>query len=281
MSTNFDLQTFEGLAKENGIRYWDAREFMRALGYDTWASFLGVINKAIASCAQMGIEISEVFIANTVIEDSKPSKTYNLTRFACLLVTMHADSKKPEVAQAKVALAAVADALIERSISSAALERIEIREELKSGELTMTDAAKSAGLQGGDYGIFKDAGVRGMYNMSLQELKTHKRAPEGKTLYNYMGKTEMAANLFRVTQTAERITNNNLAGLSQVAATARDVGAEVRKVMLKSSGVAPENLALEEDIAAVSKRIVTTQKKMTKLDNSPAPKAMKAHKPAT
>ena len=281
MSTNFDLQTFEGLAKENGIRYWDAREFMRALGYDTWTSFLGVINKAIASCAQMGIEIGEVFVSNTVIDDSKPIKTYKLTRFACLLVTMHADSKKPEVAQAKVALAAVADALIERSISSAALERIEIREELKSGELTMTDAAKSAGLQGGDYGIFKDAGVRGMYNMSLQELKTHKRAPEGKVLYNYMGKTEMAANLFRVTQTAERITNNNLAGLSQVAATARDVGAEVRKVMLKSSGVAPENLALEEDIHAVSKRIVTTQKRMTKLDKSPSPKAIKANKPAT
>ena len=275
MNTNFDLQTFEGLAKENGIRYWDAREFMDALGYDTWTSFQGVINKAIASCAQMGIEIGEVFIPKTVVEHSKVIHTFKLTRFACLLVTMHADSKKPEVAQAKVALAAVADALIERSISPAALERIEIRGELKGGELTMTDAAKSAGLQGSDYAIFKDAGVRGMYNMSLQELMTHKGAPKGKTLYNYMGKTEMAANLFRVTQTAERITNNRLAGLSQVAATAKDVGAEVRKHMLKSSGIPPENLALEEDINAVSKRIVITQKKMTQLDASTSPKRIK------
>lgn len=280
MTTNFDLQTFEKLAKENGIRYWDAREFMGALGYDTWGSFRGVINKAIASCAHMGIDISEVFIAKTIIEDSKVIDSFKLTRFACLLVTMHADSKKPKVSQAKVALAAVADALIEHSISSVALERIEIRDELKGGELSMTDAAKSAGLQGQDYAIFKDAGMRGMYNMSLQELKVHKGSPEGKTLYNYMGKTELAANLFRVTQTAERINNKKLMGLKQVSATAKDVGAEVRHVMLKSSGIAPEDLQLEEDIKAVSKRIVTTNKKMTKLDAKSAIKIVPAPKSA-
>ena len=269
MKTNFDLQTFEGLAKENGIRYWDARDFMVALGYDTWASFHGVINKAIASCAHMGIDIAAVFIQTTTFENSKELPSYKLTRFACLLVTMHADSKKPEVAQAKVALAAVADALIEHSISSAALERIEIREELKGGEITMSDAAKNAGLQGSEYAIFKDAGMRGMYNMSLKELITHKGSPAGKTLYNYMGKTELAANLFRVTQTAERINNKNDQGLEAVSLTARDVGQEVRSVMLRSSGVAPENLKLEEDIAAVSKRIVSTQKKMSKLDSDP------------
>ena len=274
MTTTFDLQTFEGLAKENGIRYWDAREFMGALGYDTWLSFQGVVNKAIASCAHMGIDIAEVFIPKTIVEGSKVINSYKLTRFACLLVTMHADSKKPEVAQAKVALAAVADALIEHSISSAALERIEVREELKGGETTMTDAAKQAGLQGSDYAIFKDAGMRGMYNMSLQELKVRKGSPEGKTIYNYMGKTELAANLFRVTQTAERISNNKLVGLSKVSATAKDVGIEVRQVMLKSSGVAPEDLNLEEDIHAVSKRIITTKKAMTKLDAKPALKAV-------
>lgn len=272
MTTNFDLQTFESLAKENGIRYWDAHEFMGALGYDTWQSFQGVINKAIASCAHMGIDISEVFIPQTIVDGSRVINSFKLTRFSCLLVAMHADSKKPEVAQAKVALAAVADALIEHSISSSGLERIEIREELKGGELTMTDAAKSAGLQGQDYAIFKDAGMRGMYNMSLKELNSRKGTPEGKTLYNYMGKTELAANLFRVTQTAERINNNNLKGLPQVAATAKAVGNEVRQVMLKSSGVAPEDLRLEEDINAVSKRIVTTQKKMAKLDSKPRAK---------
>lgn len=274
MTTNFDLQTFEGLAKQNGIRYWDAREFMTALGYDTWTSFQGVVNKAISSCAHMGIDITQVFIPVTVVEGNKVINSYKLTRFACLLVTMHADSKKVEVAQAKVALASVADALIQRSISSAALERIEIREELKGGEMGMTDAAKAAGLQGQDYAIFKDAGIRGMYDMSLADLRVRKGAP-GKTLYDYMGKTELAANLFRVTQTAERINSKNQNGLNAVAATAKAVGSEVRQVMLKSSGVPPENLAIEEGINTVSKRIITTQKQMTKLDaprTSAAPK---------
>lgn len=282
MTANFDLQTFEGLAKQNGIRYWDAREFMAALGYDTWSSFQGVVNKAIASCAHMGIDIAEVFVPFTVVEGSKVINSYKLTRFACLLVTMHADSKKAEVAQAKVALASVADALIQHSISSAALERIEVREELKGGELAMTDAAKAAGLQGQDYAIFKDAGIRGMYDMSLAELKVRKGSPHGKTLYDYMGKTELAANLFRVTQTAERINNKNQKGLRAVAATAQAVGSEVREVMLKSSGVPPENLSIEEDIGTVSKRIITTQKKMSKLD-APTPvkgiAAPKAKKP--
>lgn len=275
MATNFDLQTFEGLAKENGIRYWDAMEFMGALGYDSWASFHKVINKAIGSCAQLGIDISQVFISKPGHDGAKVVSSYKLTRFACLLVTMHADSKKPEVAQAKVTLAAVADALIEQCVTSAGLERIEIRQELKAGETIMTDAAKGAGLMGTDYAIFKDAGMRGMYNMPLSELMIHKGAPKDKTLYNYMGKTELAANLFRVTQTAERINNQSLKGLPRVAAAAKDVGFEVREVMLKSSGVAPENLKLEEDILAVSSRIKSTQKQMTKLDAKPKPKAIK------
>jgi DNA-damage-inducible protein D len=273
--TTFDLQTFEGLAKENGVRYWDAIEFQHALGYETWGSFQKVVNRAIASCAQLGIDIGDVFIAKTVVDDGKVINSYKLTRFACLLVTMHADDRKPEVAQAKVALAAVADALIAQSISTDALERLEIRGELKAGESIMCDAGKAAGLAGSDYAIFKDAGIRGMYNMSLHDLVVHKRAPTGRTLYDYMGKTELAANLFRVTQTAERLSNTNAVGLRQVSTLAKDVGVEVRAVMLKSSGVAPENLALEEDINTVAKRIKGTHREMRKIDARPGPKLPK------
>lgn len=139
----------------------------------------------------------------------------------------------------------------------------------------MCDAGKSAGLSGSDYAIFQDAGVRGMYNMSLQQLVTYKRAPQDKTIYDYMGKTELAANLFRVTQTAERVNNRRDRGLNRVAETARGVGAEVRSVMLKSSGVAPEDIAIEEDISAVAKRIKGTHREMKKLDSrKPATKAL-------
>lgn len=253
----FDLATFENAAKDNGVRYWDAQAFMRSLGYETWTSFQRVLNKAIASCAQLGINIGDVFIPITVVDGPKVTNSYKLTRFACFLVSMHADAKKPEVAQANVVLAALADALISEKIGDGSFERIEIREELKAGETIMSGAAKSGGLEPMQYGIFKDAGIRGMYDMSLRELVVYKHAPGDKTIYDYMGKTELAANLFRVTQTAERIKNKNTKGLTALSATAQMVGAEVRSVMMRSGGDAPENLVLEEDIHSVKKRIKT------------------------
>jgi DNA-damage-inducible protein D len=262
----FDIQRFENDSKENGVRYWDAQGFMASLGYENWATFQKVLNKAIASCAQLGINIGDVFIPQTVVDGTRVINSYKLTRFACFLVSMHADAKKPEVAQAKVALAAIADALIQEKIDEGTLERIEVREELKGGESIMSGVAKAAGLEPMQYGIFKDAGIRGMYNMSLRDLVTYKGAPADKTLYDFMGKTELAANLFRVTQTAERIKNRNARGITALSRTAQDVGAEVRNVMTRSGGQAPENLALEEHISSSKKRLKIAHKEMKKLD---------------
>jgi len=273
--SKFEIQAFEDSAKENGQRYWDAQEFMASLGYGSWSSFQNVINKAVASCAQLGINIADVFIPHQIVDGTKVINSYKLTRFACFLVSMHADSKKPEVAQAKIALAAIADALIEEKINEGALERIEIRHELKAGETIMSGVAKTAGLDPKHYGIFKDAGIRGMYNMPLSSLINYKGATGDKTLYDYMGKTELAANLFRVTQTAERIKNNNAKGLNSLTKAANDVGVEVRSVMTKSGGVAPENLALEEDISNLKKRIKTAHKEMGKLDGKAKAKPIK------
>ena len=114
-----------------------------------------------------------------------------------------------------------------------------------------------------------------MYDMSLKKLVTHKGGPAGKTLYDFMGKTELAANLFRVTQTAERISSQNVSGLPGLAKTATAVGAEVRGIMLRSSGVAPENLPLEEDISLVKRRIKSTHKEMIKLDAPKKPRLPK------
>jgi DNA-damage-inducible protein D len=270
----FDINKFENSAKENGQRCWDALSFMKSLGYESWPSFHNVINKAMSSCAQLGINITDVFIPQKVIYGTKTISSYSLTRFACFLVSMHADSKKPEVAQAKVALAAIADALIQEKIHDGSLERIEIRDELKAGESIMSGTAKLGGLLPHQYGIFKDSGIRGMYNMKLSDLVSYKRSPGDKTLYDYMGKTELAANLFRVTQTAERIKSKNVKGLNSLSITAQDVGSEVREVMMKSSGVAPENLALEEDISHLKKRIKSANKEMKKMDGTLQPKKL-------
>lgn len=269
MQLEFNVERFEEAAHQNGIRYWVAHEFMASLGYETWSSFKNVINKAMASCAALNVQIEEAFIPDSFLEDGKEVSTFRLTRFGCFLVTMHADSKKPQVAKAKTVLAAIADALVEQRIQRDALERIDVRDELKGGESIMSAIAQQAGLQNSEFGIFKDAGFRGMYDLSLQQLIKHKGSTleKGRTLYDFMGKTELAANLFRVTQTAERIKNVGAKNVRQLSGTAQEVGKEVRGIMLKSSGVAPEDLPLEEDLKAVKNRIKSAAKQMKKLDS--------------
>ncbi len=269
MQLSFNLQHFEESSHENGVRYWIAHDFMRALGYDNWSTFQKVINKAMASCASLNIRIPEAFIDDAIHENGREVITYRLTRFACFLVTMHADSKKKQVAEAKVALAAVADALVEERIQRDAIDRLEEREELKIGEGGMCAAAHSAGLKSEEFGIFKDAGFRGMYNMSLKALLAHKgvELPKNRTLYDFMGRVELAANRFRVTQTEMRIKNKELKGLNQLSQAANDVGKSVRAVMIDNGGVAPETLTLEGDIKKVKTQLRDAAKGMKALDS--------------
>lgn len=278
--TTFDLQEFESIARDNGVRHWLAHEFMTRLGYETWASFRGVVNKAISLCARIGVESMEAIIPIEVTDvNGKTFNSYKLTRFGVLLVTMQADTKKPQVAQAQVAMAAVADALVDRYINTHTLERLERREELKIAENLLSGKAQAAGVQSAEFGIFKSAGFRGMYNMSLDELKGYKGASSHKgTLYDLMGITELAANTFRVTQTAERLKHTNASGLKQATTVAHQVGAEVRSVMIRSSGVRPEDLEIEEDLNSVKKGIKSTQRDMKKLDEKKKIKPGKAGK---
>jgi DNA-damage-inducible protein D len=276
--TSFSIESFESSAKQNGIRYWPAHEFMERLGYESWASFKSVVNKAISLCARVGVDSIEAFIPFEATDaNGKAFNSYKLTRFGCLLVTMQADSKKPAVAQAQISMAVVAEALVERYLNTNALDRLEKREELKLAEHLLNGKAQDAGVQSAEFGIFKSAGFRGMYNMTQEELKIYKGAAGHKgTLYDLMGLTEMAANTFRVTQTAERLKNTSASGLHQASTVARQVGAEIRGVMMRSGGAAPEDLQIEEDLNNVKRGIKSTNKEMVKLDT---PKKIRLPKP--
>jgi DNA-damage-inducible protein D len=255
---------FEEQAKENGVRYWDAWTLMKSLGYESYASFKNVILKAISSCARLGIETHEAFTPETVMEEGKPRSTYRLTRFACFLITLHSDDGKPQVSAAKVYFATIAEAIIQSGIQLNDLERLEVRSDLTEGENSMESAAKSAGVE--NFAYFKSAGFRGMYNMNLSELKVRKGVSANAKLYDLMGKTELAANWFRVTQTAERIRSHNIKGQRSLENAAHQVGASVRNEMIRNSMVKPENLPLEEDLKLVRGRIANAKKGMGKLD---------------
>jgi DNA-damage-inducible protein D len=240
---------------------------MARLGYTTYASFANVINKAIASCAQLGIQISDAFIQTTAVFDGKEVSTYRLTRFACFLTTMHADDKKEQVAAAKVYFAAIASSVLEQAVTDDDLPRIELREEIKIGEKMLSGVAKAAGIHDSGYAFFKDAGIRGMYNMSLRELRNRKGVGETTVLYDFMGSTELAGNYFRITQTAERIRTKKIRGQQPLQEAAKSIGRQVRSTMLENSGIAPENLPIAEDVNKVKTRLKSANRRMLKLDS--------------
>lgn len=239
---------------------------MRSLGYDSWLNFQKVLTKAMGSCARLGLDPTESFTPETLVEDGKEIKTYRLSRFACFLVSMHGDSKKEEVNTAKAVLAAIADKLIQERIHEHDLGRIETRDDLRLAERVLSGAAQSAGLENYQFGIFKDSGFRGMYNMSLSDLMIRKGVPSNKTLYDFMGLEEMAGNLFRVTQTAARIKNQGVLGLPALKDTAHRVGKEVRAMMMKNSGIPPEQLPIAEEISGVKRRLKSAERAMKKMD---------------
>lgn len=177
---------------------------------------------------------------------------------------------KFEVQRVKIALSAFAEAIIQSAIDSTSVLRIETREDLKSAEKLLSSAAKEAGVQPSEFGIFKDAGFRGMYNMPLAELRSYKGVyRSGSTtpvLYDFMGITELAGNLFRDTQTAERIRSKGVKGLRDAAASAKAVGKEVREMMFRNSGTNPEDLPIEEDVRKVKSRLKKASRTMIKHD---------------
>jgi DNA-damage-inducible protein D len=256
---------FEQSAKDNGFTYWLAHDLMAKLGYQTYDSFMRVINKAIASCAQLNISVADNFEATVFTnKEGETISSFKLTRFACFLVIMHADAKKPEVQQHKVFFAALAESLLKTKLGQDALERIELREELADGEKGLSSVAKEAGLL--NYAFFKDAGYRGMYNMRLSELLHFKGLKRGDKLYDRLGKTELAAHWFRVTQTAEKIRSTGVRGQDALERTAHAVGRQVRDTMVANSGTPPELLRVDEHINQVKRKLKTTHKELKRLD---------------
>lgn len=262
MENKTEIGSFEDLANENGCRFWYAHDFGEYLGYKDFESFMAVIRKARSSSEQIGIDTDTEF----KVTEINGRRTFKLTRFALFLCVAHADAKKPMVAQAKVALAKFADIALQSYGEQ--LERIDGRDKLTRGENYMESTAIEHGLPKDKFAIFKNAGYRGMYNMSLKELKKHKYVKESDVLYDYMGITELAANTFRVTQTAESIKKHNVNTEQGMIRTAQNVGKEVREIMIKNTGTAPENLSTEPKITSVKSKLKQARKNMVKYDGT-------------
>lgn len=263
-----DRPGFESLGKQNGFRYWYASDLAKLLGYDTTAGFSQALNKAMTACNALGIAIMDNFVEEHRQVDGKSIRDYKLSRFACYLAAMNGDVRKPMVALAQSYFGKLAEACHLYLEQADGIERVQIRSELSDRERSLSGVAKSQGVQ--EYALFQNAGYRGLYNMNLGQLRSLKGVPEKRSPLDFMGREEMAANLFRVTQTEAKIRNENIRGQRPLETAAETVGRKVRQTMIQTSGNRPENLPPAEDIKEVHKKLKTAHKGLRKLDGPKA-----------
>lgn len=240
---------------EYGNEYWFARELMHALEYDKWNNFHSVIKHA--QKAKINAEASKI---NDFTEVGKIVQTgalsrkiidYRLSRYACYLIAMNGDPRKKAIALAQTYFA-VKTRQQELSENFEQLtedqKRLGIRQELAKHNSSLSEAAHNAGITSpAQYATFQNAGYRGLYG-GLTENDIHKRKnlkPTQKIL-DHMGSTELAANLFRATQTDEKLRRDNIHGVTKANNTHYAVGAKVRQTIQELGGTMPENLPTPE-----------------------------------
>jgi DNA-damage-inducible protein D len=265
---------FERLGQANGNRYWYARDFMRLLGYDNFTSFKKAINKAIGTCTTLGIPVVDNFTQVQRTVDGVPCEDFKLSRFSCYLVAMNGNTANPEVASAQAYFAAAAEAVRQYIQNVDNVERVLIRDELADREHSLSGVAKSAGVSSDKYGLFHNAGYRGMYNMDYRKLRDYKGVDASRTLLDFMGKQELAANLFRITETEAKIRNEGVRGQVKLENAAHEVGKRVRNTMKETSGTYPEHLPIVEDIKDVKRGLKQASRIFDKLDGKKKTKTL-------
>lgn len=262
---NFSEDNFEKFSHENGFTYWYASDLMKLLEYENFNTFLRAVNKAMTTCNTLNIPIFDNFHQEPRIIDGKSITDIRLSRFACYLTVMNADSKKPSVAMAQAYFATLAGAVHNYLEEASKVERLVIRDEVSEREASLSGVAHKAGVN--NYAFFQNAGYRGMYNKNIGQLRTIRNIPSKKSPLDFMGKEELAANLFRITQTELKIKQDNIKGQGMLEHTAENVGKKVRQTMKDISGVLPENLPAHEDIKSVKKQLKEKSKQIKSIDN--------------
>ncbi|HMM02046.1 MULTISPECIES: BRO family protein [unclassified Dysgonomonas] len=252
--------SFEDFKNQNGITYWWATDLMTMLGYKDLKSFQKVLDRTTKAFVALNIPHYE----NIIAVNTEDGYNFKMTRFACYMAVMNADSKKTEVAAAQVYFAQQTRKFELYLQNNEEIERIVIREELTEGNKSLASVAKQHDVA--DYAKFQNAGYLGMYNMESWKLEKKRNVKKGK-LADYMGRTELAANLFRITQTEERIKNKNITGQKALEQTHYNVGREVRNIIVENVGKAPENLTQQKELPNVKKELKEGYKKMNQEDS--------------
>jgi DNA-damage-inducible protein D len=241
-----------------GSVYWMARDLMRILGYARWENFISVIERARMACESASVESSHQFRETTKgIAAGKGAEIqrtdFFLSRYACYLICMNGDTSKPEIGFAQTYFAVQTRRQEVRDQIAAAQPRIEVRERIRDANKKLNSAAKHAGVQ--HYGTFHDAGYRGLYGgFGKSEIEELKKIPAKEDLLDCIGRAELAANEFRITQTEEKLLRENVQGETNAVNTHFRVGKAVRQTITELGGTMPEKLPQAPSIKRIAKK---------------------------
>ncbi|SOY85069.1 DNA damage-inducible protein D [Cupriavidus taiwanensis] len=241
-----------------GEEYWFARELAPLLEYLDWRNFVQVVEKAKIACTQSGHEVPDHFGDVTKMVQigssaKRPIADFRLSRYACYLIVQNGDPSKPVIANGQTYFALqtrrqeLAEASRFRKLSEDG-RRLMLRGELTEHNKALTAAAKSAGVETAlDYAVFQDHGYKGLYGgLGAKDIHVSKGLKRSQKILDHMGSTELAANLFRATQTEEKLRRESVQGKKQANQTHFQVGAKVRQTIADLGGTMPEKLPTPE-----------------------------------
>ena len=255
---NYTESLFESIrhVNEYGQEFWYARELAKALEYKDFRNFELAIFKAMDACKNSGYNVSDHFgeVTEMVTIGSgaqRGFKSYQLSRYACYLIVMNGDSSKQIIAlgQTYFAVKTRQKELIEHYDDlSEDQKRIAIRKEMKEHNKMLVAAAKDAGVETTlDYAIFQNYGYMGLYGgLKASDIKERKGLKKSQDILDYMGYEELAANLFRATQTEAKLRRENIQGKQEANKTHYEVGKKVRDTIKDLGGTMPEDLPTPE-----------------------------------
>ena len=273
---SYNKNIFESIKHINEYdqEFWYARELQRVLEYTEWRNFNIIIDKAKEACKASQMPVNSNFVdINKIVKLTFGERTVSdivLSRYACYLIVMNGDPRKEVIAlgQTYFAVKTRQQELSENFDSLTEDEkRLSIRGELTRHNKSLAEAAQNAGIvEPLDYAIFQNMGYKGLYGgLTAKDIHQKKGLKKSQHILDHMGSTELAANLFRATQTDEKLRNENITDKGLANQTHYDVGNEVRQTIKRLGGTMPENLPTpDKSIKKIEKE---QQKKIAKADN--------------
>ena len=249
---NYSNKTFEDIKHidKNGIEYWYARELMKVLSYKDWRYFDAVIEKAKVACQNTGMNDIDHFVVNNKMVEigsgaKRQQKDYKLTRYACYLIAQNANPRLKIVALAQTyfAIQTRKQEISEKEYTSLTEDekRFYQRNLTRKGNYSLNQTAKKAGVK--NFDKFHNSGYKGLYNgETADDIAKRKGLRYREDILDNMGSDELIANLFRISQTEQKLKKDNIQTEKEANKTHYNIGKNIREVIAKNGGIMPEEL---------------------------------------